>query len=132
MLQVIKDILTEKKGVIAPPFNEEGQLVTVDTEEKIYRELYDTVKAQLERDRVYLLNRVDYVKFYAHYCLIIAYKTIMEIGGIKHRLQFHEHVKKFIDSILQQVKDNHYTGPLDLARLFAYVINLEHIKRFYI
>ncbi|MHA1686742.1 MAG: hypothetical protein ACTSYD_10100, partial [Candidatus Heimdallarchaeaceae archaeon] len=43
VLQVIKDILTEKKGVIAPPFNEEGQLVTVDTEEKIYRELYDTV-----------------------------------------------------------------------------------------
>jgi hypothetical protein len=109
--------------------DENGDQIGIKEEELIFRELYDLVSSQVEIDRLYTLSYLDYVKLFSKYALIGAYKTIMEIGGIKSRLELQQNVRNFINDLIKEVRKGHYNTPLDFARLFAACINLRKILR---
>ncbi|MBA7554465.1 hypothetical protein ES705_47086 [subsurface metagenome] len=127
-----RDIIKNEKAMPVPLTNkvdENGDLISLKEEERIFRALYDLVSSQVEIDRLYTLSYVDYVKLFSKYALIGAYKTIMEMGGITSRLDLQQNVRNFINDLIKEVREGYYNTPLDFARLFAASINLRKILR---
>ncbi len=135
VLSVIKDIIENRKAMPVPltvKKDENGNLISIKEEEKIFRELYDIISTQVEIDRIYTLDHVDYVKLYAKYSLITAYKTIMEIGGLTTRLELRQSVRNFINNLMKEVREGYYNTDIDFARMFAACINFRKVIRDYI